>query len=119
MTEADLIEHAKAFVAAVAAAEPREIIEDFYAQDVVQEEFPNLLRPHGAVRDFINLRAAYDKSRYALAEQSYEVVNAMALGHCTMLKRSGMRRWLLVSANSRLVTGYAPTLPKSSNSGTV
>lgn len=57
MTEAGLIERAKAFVAAVAAAEPREIIEAFYAQDVVQEEFPNLLRPNGAVRDFINLRS--------------------------------------------------------------
>jgi hypothetical protein len=44
MTEADLIERAKAFVAAVAAAELREIIEAFYVQDVVQEEFPNLLR---------------------------------------------------------------------------
>ena len=62
MTEADLIERAEAFVAAVAAAEPREIIEAFCARDVVQDEFSNLLRPNGAVRYFINLRAAYDKS---------------------------------------------------------
>jgi hypothetical protein len=66
MTEADLIESAEAFVAAVAAAEPREIIEAFCARDVVQDELSNLLCPNGAVRYFINLRAAYDKSAMRL-----------------------------------------------------
>jgi hypothetical protein len=61
--EQELIDRAKAFVAAVAAAKPREVIEAFYADDILQEEFPNLLLPQGAVRDFINLRAAYDRSR--------------------------------------------------------
>ena len=86
MTESKLIEVAKAFVAALAAAEPREAIEAFYAEDVVQEEYPNLLLPNGAIRDFINLRAAYDKSRYAIAAQSYEVVNAIESGNCVVLE---------------------------------
>jgi ketosteroid isomerase-like protein len=102
MTEADLIERAEAFVAAVAAAEPKEIMEAFCARDVVQEEFPNLLRPNGAVRDFINLRAAYDKSRYALAEKSYEIVNAMASGHCAMLETI----W-----NATLAVGFGKPAP--------
>jgi len=102
MNEADLIELARAFVAAVAAAKPREIIEAFYAEDVVQEEFPNLLLPNGAVRDFINLRAAYDKSRYAIARQSYEVVNAMASGHCVVLETI----W-----SATLAVGFGKLLP--------
>jgi ketosteroid isomerase-like protein len=86
MTESELIEHAKAFVAAVAAGGSRESIEAFYADDIIQEEFPNLLMPKGAVRDFINLRAAYDQSRYAIASQSYEVVNAIASGNTVALE---------------------------------
>lgn len=81
-----LIDRAKAFLAALAAGGPRETIEAFYAEDIVQEEFPNLLMPHGAVRDFINLRAAYDKSRHSIAAQSYEVVNAVASGHTVVLE---------------------------------
>jgi SnoaL-like domain len=86
MNEAELIERAKRFVAAIAAAEPREIVEAFYAPDVLQEEYPNLLLPNGAVRDFINLRAAYDKSRYSIVRQSYEVVNAIASSNCVVLE---------------------------------
>jgi ketosteroid isomerase-like protein len=82
----ELIERAKAFVAAVAAAEPRATIEAFYADDIVQEEFPNLLQPNGAVRDFINIRAAYDKSRHAIAAQSCDVVNAVGSGNCVALE---------------------------------
>jgi ketosteroid isomerase-like protein len=86
MNGTDLVQRARDFVAAVAAAEPRETIEAFYADDIVQEEFPNLLLPNGAVRDFINLRAAYDKSRYAITAQSYEIVNAIASGNCVVLE---------------------------------
>jgi hypothetical protein len=86
LKEQYLIDRAKAFVAAVAAAAPREAIEAFYTEDVIQEEFPNLLLPQGAVRDFINLRAAYDKTRYAIATQSYEIVNAFASGNCVILE---------------------------------
>ncbi|NOJ48761.1 nuclear transport factor 2 family protein [Bradyrhizobium archetypum] len=86
MKEQHLIDRAKAFVAAVAAAAPREAIEAFYAEDVIQEEFPNLLLPDGAVRDFINLRAAHDKTRYTIEQQSFEIVNAVASGNCVLLE---------------------------------
>ena len=86
MNEEQLIDRAKAFVAAVSSGQPRETIEAFYAEDIVQEEFPNLLLPQGTVRDFINLRAAYDKSRYSITSQSYEVVNALASGNCVVLE---------------------------------
>jgi hypothetical protein len=76
----------EAFVAAVAAAVSREAIEGFYAEDIVQEGVSNLLLPNGVVRDFINLRAAYDKSRYVITTQSYDVVNVIASGNCVVLE---------------------------------
>jgi ketosteroid isomerase-like protein len=84
--ESELIDRAKAFVAAVAAGCPRETVEAFYAEDIVQEEFPNLLLPKGAVRDFINLRAAHDRSRHSISSQSHEVVNAIASGNTVVLE---------------------------------
>src|SRR3954463_6677709 len=86
MQEQELIERAKAFVAVVSAAAPREAIEAFCAEDIVQEEFPNLLRPQGAVRDFINWRAVCDRARYSLASQSNEVINAVAQGNCVIVE---------------------------------
>jgi|SRR6201989_387659 ketosteroid isomerase-like protein len=86
MQKQTLIDRAEAFVAAIAAGGPRETVEAFYAEDIVQEEFPNLLLPNGAVRDFINLRAAYDRSRHSIAEQSYEVVSAVASGNTVVLE---------------------------------
>jgi hypothetical protein len=84
--EQELIDRAKALAAAAAAAKLREVIEAIYADDISQEEFPNLLLPQGAVRDFINLRAAYDRSRYLIASQSFDVINAIASGSCVVLE---------------------------------
>src|ERR1700750_3221663 len=86
MQKQTLIDRAEAFVAAIAAGGPRETVEAFYAEDIVQEEFPNLLLPGGAVRDFINLRAAYDKSRHSISAQSYEVVSAIGSGNTVVLE---------------------------------
>jgi len=47
MQEQALIAHAKAFVAAIAAGKPREVIESFYTEDVTQEINPSLLAPNG------------------------------------------------------------------------
>ena len=49
MQEQALIAHAKAFVAAIAAGKPREVIESFYTEDVTQEINPSLLAPNGTV----------------------------------------------------------------------
>ena len=93
MKEQELVERAKAFVVAVSTAAPREIIEGFCSEDVVQEEFSNLLRPQGAVRDFINWRAACDKARYSIAAQSNEVINAVAQGNCVIVETKWTATW--------------------------
>ena len=86
MRNENLIERAKAFVAAVAARAPVEVIESFYAPDVIQEEFPNRLIPSGTTRDLAALRDADARGRQVIAAQTCEVVNAVATGHCVALE---------------------------------
>lgn len=77
---------ARMFVAAVAAGKSREAIEAFYAEDVTQQVYPNLLAPKGTVRDFIQMRAAYDRSRFIIRAQTYDVVNTVASGDTVVLE---------------------------------
>ena len=84
--EQNRIEIARAFVAAVAASKPREVIESFYTEDVVHEVHPNLLAPNGVVRDFIHVRAAYDRSRHLIKAQTYDVVNALVFGDTVVIE---------------------------------
>lgn len=52
----------------------------FFADDVVQEEFPNRLVPEGATRDLAALRLAAERGSRVMAAQRYEVLNALAAG---------------------------------------
>lgn len=85
MTE-DLIARAKAFVAAIEADAPWDVIAGFYAPDIVQEEFPNRLLPNGAARDLAALADANAKGRHVLASQRYEVLNALGAGDTVVLE---------------------------------
>ena len=53
-----LIERATAFMTAIASHAPWAEIEAFYAPDIVQEEFPNLLLPKGATPNLGELRGS-------------------------------------------------------------
>jgi ketosteroid isomerase-like protein len=50
----------------------------FFADDVVQEEFPNQLMPRGATRDLAAIRDAARRGSEVMAAQRYEVLNAIA-----------------------------------------
>ena len=52
----------------------------FFAEDVVQVEFPNRLVPEGATRDLAGLREAAVRGSKVMTAQRYEVLNAMASG---------------------------------------
>jgi ketosteroid isomerase-like protein len=80
MIDDDLVLRAKAFVNSVEAGAPAASIEAFYHPDIVQEEYPNLLLPNGAVRRFDDLRAANEKARSLLRSQRFEIVNAVRSG---------------------------------------
>ena len=52
----------------------------FFADDVVQIEFPNRLLPNGATRDLAALREGAERGRKVMTAQRFEVVNAIASG---------------------------------------
>jgi len=52
----------------------------FFADDVVQVEFPNRLVPDGATRDLAALREAAVRGSKVMTAQRYEILNIMASG---------------------------------------
>ena len=52
----------------------------FFADDVVQVEFPNRLVPDGATRDLAALREAAVRGSKVMTAQRYEVLNTIASG---------------------------------------
>lgn len=52
----------------------------FFADDVVQVEFPNRLLPNGATRDLAALRDAAERGRKVMTAQRFEVLNAITSG---------------------------------------
>jgi ketosteroid isomerase-like protein len=52
----------------------------FFADDAIQEEFPNALVPAGARRTLQDLRDANERGRDVLTSESYEIVNLVEAG---------------------------------------
>jgi ketosteroid isomerase-like protein len=72
------------------AIEQRKDLTAFYTRDVVQEEFPNLLSPAGARREFADLKAAGKRGQNVLKSESYEIVSLVEAGEvvaCEILWR--------------------------------
>jgi ketosteroid isomerase-like protein len=61
------------YLQAVASMGGPETVADFFAHDVVFQEFPNRIAPQGRVRRFADLGAAYEQGRKILQSQSYDV----------------------------------------------
>jgi ketosteroid isomerase-like protein len=59
------------------AIEQRRDVAGFYAADVVQEEFPNLLSPAGARRELAELKAAGQRGQNVLKSETYEVITLL------------------------------------------
>lgn len=62
------------------AIEQRKDVSAFYAPDVVQEEFPNLLSPTGARRELADLKTAGARGRNVMRAESYEIVSLVEAG---------------------------------------
>ena len=56
------------------AIEQRKDVSAFYAPDVVQEEFPNLLSPAGARRELADLKDAAKRGKGVMRSETYEIV---------------------------------------------
>jgi ketosteroid isomerase-like protein len=62
------------------AIERREDTLRFFADDAVQEEFPNALAPAGARRTLADLKAASERGRDVMKSETYEIVTLCASG---------------------------------------
>ena len=72
------------------AIEQRKDVTGFYARDIVQEEFPNLLSPKGARREFADLKAASKRGQNVLKSETYEIASLVEAGEivaCEILWR--------------------------------
>lgn len=74
MSRADLV---RAYLKAI---ETRGDSLAFFADDAVQEEFPNALVPTGARRTLDELREANERGRDVLTSETYEIVNLVEAG---------------------------------------
>jgi ketosteroid isomerase-like protein len=79
-TETDLIALVRSYFGAIENGAPGESLQ-FFAEDVVQEEFPNRLVPDGATRDLAALKEAAERGRKVVTRQRYEIVNLLASGN--------------------------------------
>ncbi len=68
------------YLQAVASLGPFENVADFYASDIVIQEFPNRIAPQGRIRRAADLRAAYEQGRNILQSQTYNVRRILEVG---------------------------------------
>jgi ketosteroid isomerase-like protein len=76
----DLLSLAKRYVEAVERGATGDALAAFFTADVVHEEFPNRLTPHGARGDLRAILEAAERGRRAMAAQRYEILNAVVSG---------------------------------------
>lgn len=94
-TVTDLIAQTKKYLAALERGVTVDELADFYAEDVVQEEFPNRLTPNGARRSRADLEAASKRGNQATEEQRYEVLNIFGQGNQVVAEVQWSARLLL------------------------
>jgi ketosteroid isomerase-like protein len=80
------VEIALRYVEALSSGEGPEEIGQFYAPDVVQEEFPNRLLPDGATRDLAALKDGRKRGQALLSAEHYEVVGTIGDGDYVALE---------------------------------
>src|SRR5262249_38190486 len=76
----DVLELAHRYFKALEDGATGEALAAFYAPEVVQEEFPNRLLPQGARRDLAGILDAAARGQQVMAEQRYEILQAVAEG---------------------------------------
>lgn len=91
-TEQFNLERARQFLSAIeedclrAADDPTSSAAEFYATDVVQEEFPNRFLPNGASRSLPELREAAARGRKVMRAQRFEPRTVHAIGETVILE---------------------------------
>ena len=78
MSDIANLEIARRYLSRLSDGAGPEELESFFAADVVQEEFPNRLLPHGATRDLQTMKDARARGKALLKAESFELLNAIA-----------------------------------------
>lgn len=84
--EAEQLETARRYLAAIEAGATGETLAAFLAPDIEQTEFPNRLVPSGATRDRAALLEGAQKGHHVLKQQRFEVRRVHALGDVVVLE---------------------------------
>ena len=80
------LETARRYLAALEQGVGFETMAGLFAPNVVQTEFPNRLTPNGATRDAAALQASHARGKQVIAEQRYEIQNAIVNGNWVALQ---------------------------------
>lgn len=75
LTVTDLIEKTKKYLTDLESGATFDVMSQYYAEDCVQEEFPNRLVTAGAKRTLADLKAASERGFKAVENQRYEILN--------------------------------------------
>lgn len=86
VTGDELIERAKAFLAAISSGAPAGVVEGFLAPHMLQDVFPDRLLSDPALREFRALQNRLARSRKVVAAHDFQVVNAAAFGDRVVLE---------------------------------
>lgn len=77
---------ARAYVAAVEGGAVGDDLAAFYHPDVIQQEFPNRLVPHGATRDLDAILQGAERGSKLMERQIYDIHTVTELGDRVILE---------------------------------
>ncbi len=84
--EAEHLETARRYLAAIEGGATGDALSAFLAPDIEQIEFPNRLVPSGATRDLTALLEGAERGQHVLKEQRFEIRRVHALGDVVVLE---------------------------------
>src|SRR5262245_14806154 len=76
--DVNILEVAKHYLSRLSDGAGPEELDSFFAPDVIQEEFPNRLRPNGAAGNLQAMKEARARGLALLKAERFELVNAVA-----------------------------------------
>ena len=80
MSETENLARAQRFIEALSSGKGPDQVSQFYAPDVLQEEFTNRLLPHGATRDLEALKQARARGKALLSAERFDLLGSLASG---------------------------------------
>ena len=80
MSEETNIDIIRRYFDAIETGVSPEELTEFFTPDVIQEEFPNRLLPHGAQRELKQILEASKRGKQVLQSQRFEIIHAISEG---------------------------------------